>query len=357
MHKDDQMTPMERAAALAKGEAVDRYPISMFYGSSAHALLGWTRQKESADGRSIAEVQKKVYETFGCDGVSTSYGLHGMAVTFGAKMSDDPHLPPSILEHPIKDISDLSMLNLEKVTVKTDSRAKKCYEAVHILRDELGHEVGCGMGLTGAFTSASSLVGPQKFLKALINNSEQAHKLLEFTTEAVLQLAEPFVREGYNLMIADPMASGTILSKKHFREFVLPYSRRIVEGCRSFAPISVSVHICGNTTQILEDIVECGYGTISLDNKVDLAVAKERIGSQIRLMGNVDPVEVMYYGTTDMVKAAVKACCRKAWDNPKGYTISTGCDTVYGMPIENAYAFMDEARKCIRYPMAPENFL
>ncbi|MCR6545747.1 uroporphyrinogen decarboxylase family protein [Dehalobacterium formicoaceticum] len=357
MHKDDKMTPLERAAALARGEDVDRFPINMFYGAPAHAMLGWTRQQEFADGRSIARVQKKVYETFGCDGVSASYGLHGMAVAFGAKISDDPHLPSSILEHPIKDIRDLSMLDLEKVTVKTDPTAKKCYEAVHILQDELGHEVGCGMGLTGAFTCASGLVGPENLLKAIIKYPEQVHRLLEFTTKAILLLAEPFVREGYGMMISDPMVSGTILSKKHFREFVLPYSQCFVEGCKSFGPIYLSTHICGDTTGILEDIVECGYKTISLDNRVDLAVAKRRIGSQVHLMGNVDPVEVMYCGTTDMVRAAIKTCCRKAWDSPRGYTIATGCDTVYGMPMENAYAFMEEARKCARYPMIPENFM
>ena len=40
MHKEDQMTPKERAMALAKGESVDRLPISMFYFAPSHKLLG-----------------------------------------------------------------------------------------------------------------------------------------------------------------------------------------------------------------------------------------------------------------------------------------------------------------------------
>lgn len=68
MHPDDQMTPLERSAALANGQAVDRYPINMFFGAPAHTLLGWTRRQEQASGANIAAVKRKVYETFGCDG-------------------------------------------------------------------------------------------------------------------------------------------------------------------------------------------------------------------------------------------------------------------------------------------------
>ena len=40
VHKDDQMTPKQRSAALAKGQAVDRMPIALFYGSPAPGLMG-----------------------------------------------------------------------------------------------------------------------------------------------------------------------------------------------------------------------------------------------------------------------------------------------------------------------------
>ena len=48
VHKDDQMTPLERKDALARGEQVDRMPISIFYGAPAHHLLGWTRPQSVA---------------------------------------------------------------------------------------------------------------------------------------------------------------------------------------------------------------------------------------------------------------------------------------------------------------------
>ena len=356
MHKDDLMTPIERAQALVKGESVDRMPISMLYGAPAHSLLGWTRRQEQENARSLADVQKKIYEVFGYDGVTAKYGLHGMGIAFGAKMSNPEHQQPAILEHPIKNIMDLSILDLDRVTVKTDPTAKKAFEAVKILRDELGDEVKCGMGFTGAFTCASALVGTEQLLKALHKKPEQVHKLLDFTTQALLQLAEPFLKEGFGVSIADPVASGTILTKKMFHEFVVPYSRRFVEGCEAIKPGPICCHICGDTTKVLEEMVECGYKILSLDNLVDLSVAKEKVGDKVHLLGNIDPISIMHQGTPEQVKAKVEECCEKAWDSPKGYTICTGCDTAYGTPLENSLAFMEEARKCSKYPMKPENF-
>lgn len=356
MHPDDQMTPVERARALAKGERIDRYPINLFWGAPAHALLGWTRRQEQASGANIAAVKRKVYETFGCDGVNADYGLHGMAVAFNAKVTDPEHLPFSILEHPVKNIQDLSCLDLERLTVAKDPTASKCYEACQILRQELGDEVSCSMGFPGPFTSASALAGTSQLLKSLITQPEAVHRLLEFTTAGLLQLVRPFIAAGFPISISDPVASGTILSKPRFRSFVLPYSQKLVAGCKAMGATGVGVHICGDTTNLLEDVVECGYTSFSIDNVVDLAVAKERIGAKIPLIGNVDPVNILYRGTSEDVRQAVRACCRKAWDSPKGYIIATGCDTVYGTPLENAYAFMEEARKCAQFPYDPANF-
>ncbi len=356
MHKDDLMTPIERGQALAKGESVDRMPISMFYGAPGHSLLGWTRIQEQESGRALADVQKKVYEVFGGDGVSVSYGLHGMAVNYGAKMTMPEHQPPAILEPPIKDINDLSMLDLDRFTIENDPTAKKCFDAVRILRDEIGNEVPASMMFSGAFTSASALMGAERLMRALHKNPEQVHKLLEFTCLALQQMTKPFLEEGFGISIADPVASGTMITRKMFQKFVVPYSRPIVQSCEAIKPGPVFCHVCGDTTKVLDDLVDCGYKVLSLDNVVDMAIAKEKVGDKVFLVGNVDPIGVLHLGTPEDVKMAVRECCEKTWNSPGGYMISTGCDSAYGTPMENSLTFMAEARKCAKFPMNPENF-
>ena len=78
VHKDDQMTPKQRSAALKAGQSVDRMPIALFFGSPAPGLMGWTRTRAYGDPESMAQTRCKIYEPFGCDNVGVEYGLHGI---------------------------------------------------------------------------------------------------------------------------------------------------------------------------------------------------------------------------------------------------------------------------------------
>lgn len=353
MYKD-QMTPVERARALAAGQEVDRQPVGIIYGAAAHSLLGWTINQEWESGRNLAEVQKKVYQTLAPDSLSAAHGLHGLALLYGAEAEYPPHAPLTLIRYPLTDVNGYRQLTLEQT--EHDERAAKCLDCLEILRDELGDTVGCGMSFAGAFTAASGLVGPETLLCSLIEDQEGVHGLLSFANQALLRLAEPFLRQEFNICLADPMASGTIISPAWFREFVLPYTQEFIKQCDRIWPGAISAHICGDTTFLLEDIAGCGYSSFSLDNVVDLAVAKERIGKSIHLIGNVPPVEIMYMGDPQQVQASVRDCFRKAWDSPRGFTISTGCDCPYGTPLDNLLAYMDEAKKCASVPYVPENF-
>lgn len=350
----EQMKPVERAQALAAGKAVDRLPVGIIYGAAAHSLLGWTINQEWESGRHLAAVQKKIYQTLATDSLGTGHGLHGLALLYGAEADFPPHAPLALTRYPLADVNDYVQLSLERT--KEDARADKCRECLEILRQDLGDEVGCGMSFAGAFTAASGLVGPENLLCALIEDPEGVHGLLDFANQALLLLAEPFLRQGFDICLADPMASGAILSPTWFSEFVLPYTQAFIKQCDRIRPGAISAHICGDTTCLLEAVADCGYSAFSLDNAVDLAVAKQRIGGRLPVIGNVPPVDVMYLGTPQQVRAAVRDCFRKAWDSPRGFTISTGCDCPYGTPLDNLLAYMDEAKKCAAQPYLPEEF-
>ena len=62
------------------------------------------------------------------------------------------------------------------------------------------------MSFAGAFTAASGLVSPEKLLRSLIRDPESAHGLLRFANQVLIRLAEPFLRAGFSVSLADPMA-------------------------------------------------------------------------------------------------------------------------------------------------------
>lgn len=355
VHKDDQMTPKQRSAALKAGKPVDRMPIALFFGSPAPGLMGWTRDKAYGDAVSMAATRCAIYDTFGCDNVGVEYGLHGMAITCGAEIANDHYNPPAILRHPLT-LDDVDALDPQKLDIRHDKMLGVCYEAAQRIMERLGDEVGCGMELTGPLTCAAGLVGTEALLKAMLRTPDKVHALMRFVNAVNIQSAKDFVAIGCGLSVSDPIASGTVISPRLFRKFVQPYHQEFVKACHAMGENDPCIHICGDTSAILEDMADCGYTTVSIDNKVDLGEAKRRIGDRAFLVGNVDPVNVFYNGTPEQMRAAVRKCFRQAWDSPCGFMIAPGCGTAYGTPMENALTYMDEARKCAGYPVDPANF-
>jgi uroporphyrinogen decarboxylase len=58
----------------------------------------------------------------------------------------------------------------------------------------------------------------------------------------------------------------------------------------------------------------------------------------------------MLQGKPDDVRQAVIDCVKKAYDNPRGYIVASGCSLPTETPFENIHAMMDTVR-AISYPI------
>ncbi|MGH9326131.1 MAG: uroporphyrinogen decarboxylase [Terriglobia bacterium] len=77
------------------------------------------------------------------------------------------------------------------------------------------------------------------------------------------------------------------LSPADYREFVLPHSQRLFRTLDSDVPL---IHFGTGTGQILEAMREAGGNIIGLDHRVDLDEAWRRLGPEVGVQGNLDPV-------------------------------------------------------------------
>ena len=64
----------------------------------------------------------------------------------------------------------------------------------------------------------------------------------------------------------------------------------------------MALHICGNATRIVNDMVATHSPLLEVDYKVDLAQVKEGIRGKTAVMGTVDPSAVLALGTADQVR-------------------------------------------------------
>jgi uroporphyrinogen decarboxylase len=143
-----------------------------------------------------------------------------------------------------------------------------------------------------------------------------------------------------------------VISPKQFKEFGQPYLKRLVDFIHGHGR-GVTLHICGKTRAIWEQMADTGADCLSIDNAADLVEAKLNVGTRVRLMGNVSPSEIMLQGTPSQVRDAVRQCVRKAHDNPKGYIVASGCSLPVETPFQNIDAMLEAVRE-IGWPVQPE---
>lgn len=348
MHPKDSMTPNERLAAFFEHKDIDRLPAMPFLDSVGGKVAGMTHRRKRSCAKNHAQAQIECYERFGHDSMSIEYGLHGVGVACGSILSDPEDGVPAIISHHLKNLDNLHSLDIEMVSKKRDPWAKLNYEAMQICQDKWGHEVGLSVGLPGPFTAAASLYSIDRLLRSTRKEPEKVHELLRLCTDAVKILIEEFTDTGADIFLCDPIASGTIINPKTYREFVLPYTKELA-NCIHKQNVAMGYHICGNTSNITADMVESGCDFLSVDNQVDLKMAVDTAGNQVPVIGNVDPINVMMFGTFQQVDEAVQECLDKASDCPCGYIVSTGCDIPLNAPVENIDRFMEAVRKYARF--------
>jgi uroporphyrinogen decarboxylase len=71
---------------------------------------------------------------------------------------------------------------------------------------------------------------------------------------------------------------------------VLPYTRRVFD---EVAPLAPTIHFSTGTTSLLGEIAGSGCAVVSVDWRLPLDVAWERLGSHVAIQGNLDPALVL----------------------------------------------------------------
>jgi uroporphyrinogen decarboxylase len=347
------MTPLERRSAFLQGKPYDRIPFSANMGDHAARVIDAKVSEFSRSSALLAKAQIAAYRHYMLDGVGVQAGHLGVAEALGTELEFPDHSTAFVKKFALDQIADFKRLEIPDP--RKAGRFPVFLEAAEILLEKVGHEAPVNMGFGGPMSTAYSLLGAEKLLKALLTAPELVHELLDFCVES----ATPFIREAAKLKVSfgivDPVSSGSVISREMFRKFSKPALAKLIGRVKEVA-VPPMLHICGNTRKIIADMVDTGAGALSLDNAVDLADAKREVGSRITLVGNVRPAETMFLGTPATVEENVKECLLKGYDSPRGYILALGCELPIKTPPENVHALSQAVRRFGRFPYQPDLF-
>lgn len=347
MNCADEMTPKERMLSILHGKNVDRLLVSPLILNFASRSLNLTVRSFCTNGKNMGDANIACFKKYRHDIVYIFSTTSTLAEAMGTRMYFPEDDAPQVENPFIRTREDLK--KLKPVDPEKDGRLPVYLEAVKRCVDAIGNEVFIVPVIGAPFTTSAALRGTETFIKELYTDPELVHTVMKVATQSVKNLIDAYVKAGSVPVTVEPVATGSMISEKHFREFVLPYLKEVYAHIHSFSLPGV-LHICGKTKRVIQCMAESGADILSIDN-IDLLEAKAMVGDKVCLMGNVSPADGMLKGNPDVITNMVKDCVIKASDSPKGFVLATGCEVPIKTPHENMIAFLEAGRRFARLPI------
>jgi MtaA/CmuA family methyltransferase len=325
------MNSLQRMRAALSGGPADRvcnFNIMMQFASH---FIGEPLSGYYQDYTVLCEANIAVLEEFELDIVQAISDPYREAYDFGAEITfPEDGLP--VCKRPL--ISEPSDLNrLRRTSPETGKRMSDRLEAVRFLREAVGDDVPVMGWVEGAVSEAATLRGVNALLTDLVERPEWVKELLSFVADNQVAFARAQAEAGAHIIgLGDSIASQ--ISAALYREFALPHERRIFDAVHDAGALG-RLHICGNTTHLLNDMPKTMADIIDLDWMVGLAEARKTCGAQQALCGNFDPVSVMLQGTPAQVRQSV---LRNLADGGARFFSAAGCEIPDQTPHPNLRA-------------------
>jgi uroporphyrinogen decarboxylase len=286
--------PLRNARLLRafRGEPVDRIPV-WFMRQAGRSLPEYRAVRERASLFGICqspelatEVTLQPVRRLGVDAAILFSDITVPLAAIGIELEIVPGVGPVIAE-PIRCARDLERLR----PFEPEQDAPYLAQAVRLLAGELDVPL---IGFAGGpFTLASYLVegGPSKthaLTRALMYGEPLLwRRLVDALAEIALAALRAQVQAGASAVQVFESWAG-VLDPDSYRAFVLPSARRIFDG---LADLGVPrVHFGVGTGELLELLAAAGADVVGVDWRVPLDAARSRLGPELAVQGNLDPV-------------------------------------------------------------------
>lgn len=339
------MKPREVILKAFEGGKPDRVPVTLFGGGmwSIHRY-GTTFKDLSLDSQKMSDMLVKIADVLLCDIAYAGSGYNNFhASALGSTIKFREIGAPDLESHFVFSEEDIQKLDISKID--SDKVIATVKAALKATKKSIGDNYVVTMTAWGPYTLAARFVGEEDMMKATFKKPAFVEKIVDFATDLLIHLFEPLVKDGTIdvISLADPTASGDLISKKQFERFALPYLKKFTDWAKSNNAHTL-VHICGNTTDRLDLFPQTGASCISLDHKTDIAKAKEVLHGKMCFAGNIDPVKIMLQGSVQDVEDACKSVIKTAGTDG-GFVLMPGCDIPPTVPYENIQRFIQVAHE------------
>ncbi|HEY6395213.1 MAG TPA: uroporphyrinogen decarboxylase family protein, partial [Candidatus Binataceae bacterium] len=167
------------------------------------------------------------------------------------------------------------------------------------------------------------------------------HRLMEMLSRATADYLNMQIAAGADLVQIFDSWVGS-LGPDDYRRFVLPHTASVIAKIARDVPV---IHFGTVTGNLLELMREAGGDVIGLDWRVDLAQAWMRLGYDVAVQGNLDPIAL--FADRAEIRARAKSILDKAAGRP-GHIFNLGHGILPETPVDNVIALVDAVHELSR---------
>jgi uroporphyrinogen decarboxylase len=241
-----------------------------------------------------------------------------------------------VIHNPVRKASDVDRL----LEVEDVAALEFVYEAIRQTRRALKPNVPL-IGFCGApFTLASYMTegsGSKNYVhtkRLMYDDAGAWHAMMALISRALVKYLNAQIAAGAQAVQLFDSWVGC-LSPDDYREFVLPHTQRVIRGVTPGVPV---IHFGTGTSALLELMREAGGDVIGLDWRVRLDDGWQRVGHDVAVMGNLDPV--VLFAKQDVLRAQTEKILGQAGGRA-GHIFNLGHGILPETPVENVIALVE----------------
>ena len=344
------MTSRQRVLRAIRREPTDCIPAAPFMYDLAAVAVGMPIIEYCTHADSLARAQLALYESVGQDVISIGSDNYYIAEGFGCRTARSEDELPTLETPAVESLEDVYRLRVPDPL--TQGRMPMMIEAIRRVRQAVGDRVAIRCPGTGPFALASYFVGTQQWLLEVgladagfeDEGLPAIHHALELASDALIAFGLACWQAGADIIqCGDSLSSCDVISPHAYQRFAMPYQHKIFRAWRRSGITGSLLHICGDSTRVLTHYRDTEPDLIEIDNMVDLGFAKQTIGNDVAIVGNVHTVTELLQGTPETVRAAAQRCIEQAGDT--GFLLGSGCLVPRRTPLENVRALVAAAHE------------
>jgi uroporphyrinogen decarboxylase len=337
------MNALERTINFINNQKVDRppfHPIVMRF-TAQYAGVNYRDFCLNPETKCMANI--KCSTDFGYDWVNVMSDPYAEAEAFGVKVDYPLNSLPLAKHFPLTENSGYEKLKMP--VISDHERLKARIHEIEIYRKELGDTYFITGWVEGPLAEYCDLKDISAALLDFYENPAEMDKVLDIITDFSMNFITAQVKAGAHCIgIGD--AACSLISPELYKEHIFPREKMLIDHAHTLGAM-IKLHICGNTTAILPDMIQTGADIIDIDhlvtsmeNFVDLLSEKQVFS------GNSDPVSILKDGTPKIIQESVLSCFEKT--KHRGI-VSAGCEIPAETPIQNFKAYMEAAHNLAKY--------